>query len=396
MDTKRRFRKDRKGFILLTTYLIVTLVSLFSLAYFTRGNVFLQASERNRNKIVAFNMAEAAVDFAVRQLVSNPNYTGTATFTPLNSGSAQGGYTVTVSTPLNNSRVRIIQANGFAPDNNTVSRAYQASSITTYFEFSSNPLFNFAIFAADSVNLTGSGRFASVDSYDSRTGQYASGSATSNGDIGVNSIAAGSITLGGQTIVKGDVLIGPGGNPSTAVTVGPNATITGTQSTSAITYTHPTPSTSVPSSGALELTGGTTILMPGTYHYSSLKVSGQGVLQASGPVTIYVDGAVELTGQSVVSQNNLPKNFLIYVIGSQTVTLAGQTDLYGAIYAPNAEVQNSGNAAVFGAVVAKKYTQTGNASIHFDQALTEVANDQSLGTPRVRAWQEQNSLTWGT
>ena len=107
--------------MLVTTYLIVMLVSIFSLAFFSRSNTFLQASERNQNKIIAFNMAEAAVDFAIAQLAANPSYTGTSGYVSMDTASARGGFIATVSTPPDNPMIRMIQANGFSPDNVTTS-----------------------------------------------------------------------------------------------------------------------------------------------------------------------------------------------------------------------------------------------------------------------------------
>jgi hypothetical protein len=87
---------------------------------------------------------------------------------------------------------------------------------------------------------------------------------------------------------------------------------------------------------------------------------------------------------------------MIYVLGSETVKVAGQGAFYGGIYAPNSLVKNDGNAGLFGAVISKNYQQTGNSAIHFDVALIEIQGNQNLGTLRVKTWQEQNSLTWGT
>ena len=75
-----RFGKDRtreKGFVLLTTYVVVMVVTVFCYAFFERSTVFVQAVERNRNKTIAFNMAEAGVDLALARLAENPSYTGT-------------------------------------------------------------------------------------------------------------------------------------------------------------------------------------------------------------------------------------------------------------------------------------------------------------------------------
>lgn len=386
-------RQKEKGFILVVVFLVVLLVAIFSLVFFSRHNTFLQASERNRNKIVAFNMAENGVDFAITQLNTDLNYGGTPVYVPMNGTAGRGGFTVSVTREAANPMVRIIQATGFAPDNNSASRAYQSVPVVVYGMFRPSNLFDFAVFAENTLTLTGTDKMASVDSYDSRLGPYTSGG--SDGDIGTNSIAAGAITLNGKTIVQGDALIGPSGDPDDGVDVGPNATITGTTGTLTELQDYPTPSTTLPSSGDLSVTTGTQTLMPGTYHYDSLSISGDGTLSLTGEVIIYVSGPVDITGNGVVTADNLPTNLLIYVTTSDTVKVAGNGTFYGGIYAPNSLVKNDGNGGIFGAVVSKDYVQTGNSSIHFDLAMTEVESDQRL-VFEVTAWQEQNSLTWNT
>lgn len=394
-DKPRSVKNKRtEGFILIATYLIVMLVSMFSFAYFARANAFLQASERNRNKIIAFNMAESAADFALAQLAANPAYTGTATFVPLSSGSAQGGFTVTVTTPTNNPNIRMIQASGFSPSNVNTSRAYQASAVTTYGRIQPNSLFNFGVFAQDSISLTGN---AVVDSYDSRNGAYGGTNRSSNGDIGTNSIVSQSVTLSGNALIKGDAVVGPSGNPGSVIRLNGNAAITGTSTAAAQASSYPAPTTTLPSSGALNISGNnTTYLMPGTYHYSSISITGNGKLSLTGPVTIYVDGDVNLAGNGVATQNNVPTNFMLMATGSETVKVSGNGNFYGAIYAPNAPVKNTGNGSIFGAVIAQDYDQTGNGSVHFDEALKDVQGTSGSGRLAVTAWQEQNSLTWGT
>lgn len=154
--------------MLITTYLVVTLISIFSLAYFARSNAFLQASERNRNKVIAFNMAEAALDFAIAQLAADPAYAGT-TYQSLNTSFAEGGFSVAVTIPPGNPNVRMIQASGFSPSNIDTTKAYQASTVTAYGRLQPASLYRFGIFAQNGISLTGN---ASVDSYNSNNGAY--------------------------------------------------------------------------------------------------------------------------------------------------------------------------------------------------------------------------------
>ncbi len=388
------FLKNARGFVLVTTYLVISLISVFALAYFSRSYSFAQASERNQNKIVAFNTAEAAIDLALAQLATTPSYTGTTGYTSLSTNFIQGGYTVTVSTPTDNPNIRIIQATGFAPDNNPASRAYQTVTVTTYGQIDQGRLFDFAIFADNSIQLTGN---ASVDSYDSRDGSYGGNNKKNEGDVGTNSTGSGSFSLTGNATIKGDAVVGPNGDPSLVIQTSGNADITGTRSAASELKEYDSPTTSLPTSGSLSLSGNNTLyLSTGTYHYSSIKISGNAKLNLTGSVTIYVDGEIDISGNGIATQNNLPPNLLVYVTGTDDVKISGNANFYGGIYAPKSKIQNSGNGAIFGAVVSKEYKQNGNGNIHFDEALKDVQGNCGSGHVSVSAWQEQNTLAWGT
>ncbi|OQA57303.1 MAG: hypothetical protein BWY42_00639 [Candidatus Omnitrophica bacterium ADurb.Bin277] len=388
-------RQNREqGFVLLTVYLVITIVSIFSIAYFARSVAFTQANERNLNKMVAFNMAESGLDWAIARLNSDPNYTGTPSYVSMDANFVRGGFTVTVTQDAANPRIRVIRATGYAPSNVAASRAYQTASTTAYCQYRTSNLFDFAVFAKDRITLTGTDKVANVDSYDSRNGAYGTGNSGSEGDVAVISVASGAITLKGKTMIDGDALIGPGGDPDTVVDIGNNATITGNVGVLTDERVYTTPTTTVPSSGPLDING-EVILMPGVYHYSSLKISGNGRLTLTGPTEIYVDNAVDIVGNGVVTQNNIPTNLILYVSGTSTVKIAGSGAFYGAIYAPNAPVQNDSNKGLYGSVVSKSYVQSGNSSIHFDVALKEIESDKKYGAIEVLAWQEQNLLMWG-
>lgn len=388
--------KNERGFVLLVVYGLITLIAIFSTAIFVRSYVFAQANERNINKITAFNMAESGVDWAITQLAGDPTYTGTPSYVSMDSNSAQGGFTVTVTNVANNPLIRMIQATGFSPDNDSTSRAYQTSTITAYCEFQTSQLFEYGIFAENGITLTGSGQNASVDSYNSNNGAYGGANVGNGGNVAVNNSAAGSITLSGNTLINGDAVIGPGGDVATGIEIGPNAAITGTTSVAAEPVEYPLLDTTLPSSGDLTISTGTQTLSTGIYHYSSLSVSGQGVLTSSGPVIIYVDGAVTLSGQAVSSTNDIPENMLIIVKETGSVSVSGQGTVHAGIYAPKSTVTNNGNGGIFGAIVAKNYVQTGNGSLHFDESLLDLDGNPVMTDPSVITWQEQNTLTWGT
>lgn len=385
------------GFVLVAVYLVVGILAIITIAYFASHNVFLQSAERNKNKIIAFNMAETAVDVALTQLTTDKSYTGTNGYISLSTESLQGGYSVTVATPDDNVNIRIIQATGYAPDNNPSSRAVQQVNLVANAEIPQSDLFDFAIFAENSITLTSSGNVASIDSYNSNSGAYDSSTAGSEGDIAVNATEADTIKLMGNTLVKGDAYVGSGGDPATGISMGPNTSITGSKSSLSEPKVYDTVNTSVAVSGSIDLSGKMTqTLSAGTYHFSSISITGQAQLIFEGEVKIFVDGDVDISGQGIATADNKPTNFLLYGLGSGTIKISGQGNLYAGIYAPQCDVQNVGNGDLLGAVVSETYSQTGNSAIHFDEALKELKNTDVPVKPIVKAWQEEGSLLWNT
>jgi hypothetical protein len=74
-----------------------------------------------------------------------------------------------------------------------------------------------------------------------------------------------------------------------------------------------------------------------------------------------------------VVQGNKPANLKISVMSSGTVKLAGNGAVYTDLYAPSSDVTLYGNSEVFGRVLGKTVTSTGNGNIHFDESLAEIS-----------------------
>jgi len=140
--------------------------------------------------------------------------------------------------------------------------------------------------------------------------------------------------------------------------------------------------------------GNSTItLAPGTYCYSSLTLQGGGTLTASGPVTIYLTGALVAKGNSSVGVVSDPTKmmFLMASGGAATLeqgTITGSTNFYGGLYGPDATINITGNAAVYGSIVANRVNLTGSAEIHYDQALTNNTQVSNLYKTSLKYWRK--------
>ena len=390
---------NERGFMLLVVYVVVIGISIFAFAFFSRHSRAIQATEQYQNRILAFNAAEAAVDFALAKLVATPDWAGTD-YLSFNSTSTQSGYKVTVSKPdpVNKPNIRMIAAVGYAPDNVKTSRAYQDAEITVYAQSTAaQGLFKYAAFATGALNLTGN---VVVDSYSSTVngGVYsATLNSRSNDTIGTNSTTAKSINVTGSSTVKGNAFVGPNGNTATAIYLGGTSTISGTKTVATTAETYVAKTTTVAASPDPSLTGIKTLTLPaGTYHYSALTIANSGKLTTTGKVDIYVDGAVSLSGAGIVNQGNIPSNLTIYATGSSAVSILNSGVYYGGIYAPNSTITNSGDVNIYGAVICKTMTLSNSSKIHYYEDMATGSGGSCSQKPSVTTWQELNSLSWNT
>lgn len=404
-----RKMKNEKGILLISSFLVLAVIGTFSLAFFQKGMATYHASERTQNRIQAFHLGESGLDLAISQLRKNSSYTGQG-YTALKSvGSGGdymvGGYLVGVSQPEGSpSNIRLVRVAGQTPnDSNLINiasaspcpdakkildnltllpRAYECRAIEAFVSVSNSP-FNNSLFAKTSIEMNGN---AVTDSYDSRTGVVGS-----NGDVATNGTAAGAITLTGNAKVKGDAVVGPGADLSTAISLDKKTVIEGTQSvaSSAVTLDSVQIPSNLTNQGVLSLSAKDTLtLSGGTYWYSSIDISGDAKVSFTGSATLYVSGSISVTGKGFVTAQNLPPNLLIYVQGSSTVSLAGKADFYGAVYAPDSEVTLSGNTKFFGAVVGNAIHDSGKALVRYDEALKTIQGGLLLNTVTVLAWTE--------
>ena len=267
-----------------------------------------------------------------------------------------------------------------------------------------------AIFTDTTINLKDG---ATVDWYN-----Y--GEDEKNLQIGSNSTEPASVDLKNGVTVNGDVVVGVGGDPDVVIRSG-WATIAGESYALTERYQLPpitVPETlqSLPSGGTLK--NSTTITSSGKYDRIYLK-KGK-IITIDGPVVLYIIGDVIIKNSAelqVVGADTNPdasltlylggdaevknsgainnkardaKKVKIYGLdGCQSIILKNGSDFYGAIYAPNADVEMMNSADVFGAVVAKSFEQKNSATFNYDASLRDVSiNDEAVRFV-VKQWQEE-------
>lgn len=393
----------QKGFVLLAVYMAAIFICLFSTVLFARHQVATQATERYQNRILAFNAAEAGIDFALRELATDAtrrSATLNGSYTSPTTSLGQHAFYYVIDSVPGRSDLRRIDAKGCAPDCASTSRADQTSDIAVYCritaESSPSSLFEYGIFAKNSISMSGNAVF---DSYNSNNGAYGGSNKSADGTMAVNSTAIAALSLSGNARINGNTVVGYGGGSTVVRTTG-NARVTGTRSNLPSDWANPADATAPAGATAISLSvsgNNTVTLAAGTYTASSISISGNGRIVTSGQVAIYVSGSISISGNGIVVTNNHPANLMLYSTGSSSVSISGNGSFYGGVYAPNSAVSTSGNGDFFGAMIAKTYVQSGNGSLHYDKAMNTIqgpADPNQAQIVRIKAWQEMNSLAW--
>lgn len=154
----------------------------------------------------------------------------------------------------------------------------------------------------------------------------------------------------------------------------------------------------VPSNGAVVLTAGTN---PNQHCWDSVTINNKGKLTlqtttnpywirtlnisggnpqtqlrvvpspASGTVRLFLKTVVgdSLNGNQAVNPTSRPSQFRLYYLGSNDLTINGNSSVGMALVAPNAGVTVSGSADFNGGIMATHLTLTGSANVYYDETL---------------------------
>ncbi len=240
-------------------------------------------------------------------------------------------------------------------------------------------------------------------------------------DIGTQSTADASIVLNSGITVKGDVIVGVGGDPDTVIkdlgaTTGYQ--LSGIEEDPLPLMTPP----ALPDWGVdITATGETVILDPtknGQYgNITVVKGGTVGVLEISGDVVLYITGNIEL-GEScelIIKDNSSltlyidgdihcrtnsainneippedPMKFQLYGTSESTqyFDIKAKTTWSAVIYAPNADIDLYANGDFYGSVVADSFELKAGGNYHYDEALREVEVDDEGVRFVVKRWHE--------
>jgi len=234
--------------------------------------------------------------------------------------------------------------------------------------------------------------------------------------------------LNNNSKVEGDVLVGIGGDPDTAIK-DQGATVTGDKL--AGTVLDPLPKIkppALPKKGAAITAKGTTITLTsldsGIYtaidlqkgkNDSILEISegdvelyitgnielDQGcdiVIKDGATLTIYIDGNILCREGSGINTEAPPEEastLQLYATGDkqQSFDVKAKSEWTGVIYAPNADVLLYANGDAYGSIVADTFEFKAGGNYHYDEALKEVTEKDEGVTFTITQWNEGKAIT---
>ena len=113
-----------------------------------------------------------------------------------------------------------------------------------------------------------------------------------------------------------------------------------------------------------------TIELPaGTYYFRDFKLASNSSVDLVGKTVLYITHDFDMAANSTLNNGtSVPSNLKILMTGGKA-KLTADAQIYGILYAPNTDVTFAGDADLFGAVVGKTLTITGNSAVHYDEDL---------------------------
>lgn len=359
-------------------------------------------TRRNINRDRAMCIAEAGVDYGMRQLALSQGYTGTSS--PVSFGG--GAFSVSVAT---NGDIQTVTSTG-SVNGATV-------QLKVVLQTTSGGSGNGAILSNGNVTFTGNGNTQTDPSNRHEASVYANGniSGTGNASIDGRAWASGTVSLGanGQAYDPSYPRGRSGAPALTFPTQSYNNTwqsqlISAAQAGGTVGGISSSTTLAAPKyvNGNVTLSGNDamTITGPGTvYVNGNLSLSGNATL--TNGATLVVSGTISISGDGGYSITGNPANVALISFSSSStaISLVGNASAIqqGVIYAANGGITVTGNGYVYGALVAAGQSGnghvnfTGNASVRYPVELlntntivpTNIAPSGTT-TTTVTSWHE--------
>lgn len=438
-----RRRQGEEGNTLLMCMVLALILAVAISSLLSMLTTEFRLTQRSVQYSEAFSLAEAGLEEGIAMLsYGNGNWSGqgwsstgsgytktVSNFTSIASSQGIGTYTVTINDPSGSNPT--ILGVGSVSGSTFSSPSTRSLKIT----LSGSSLFNWGLRAKGQISLNGN---AIVDSFDSSNASYSSynyslgyGTYTSskrkdNGDVASNGGSSGIVNLNGNAGIYGNVNTGASGTVTGNgnafvgyITNAPSGVIQSSRVSHTSNMDFPAATSpfssgislgnySLSGNGANTIVGGigstpvdytaSTFSIAGNrsltvtgyarvYVTGNMSTSGNGriIVASGGKVEFYVAGTSSLAGNGVQNNAGTAEKFQLYSLNSSSVSVSGNGDLTGIIYAPNSSISISGNGDLVGAVVGNTISINGNGEIHYDEALKNVGGSNKKS---VVSWQE--------
>ena len=122
-----------------------------------------------------------------------------------------------------------------------------------------------------------------------------------------------------------------------------------------------------------------------------ISMSGQAYVEIidGGSAEIYTAKDISISGQGIVNSTEQPSNMLLFgtntIEKGQTISMSGQADFHGVVYAPYAIANFSGQAGFFGSVTAQEIKVSGQGCFHYDENLGDLGDGRGK---KLTSWRE--------
>lgn len=278
-------------------------------------------------------------------------------------------------------------------------------------------LFDYGVFGEDGIELASN---AQIDSYDSSGEPYDPSNPGTNGQIGTNATHLGCIYLNANASVLGGADTGPESIPEDIIIEKPVSIITGEKQ--ALPSPKEMPSIIPPEGltfmGDYILDDGSSDTIGDSGEYTNFRISNSSTVTITSEVVLYITGEFSMTsntqlaiaeeanltvylGGSFVQESNTQVNNLsmdptsLMLLGTDSFTgdmeWNSNTDFWGAVYVPRANVVYNSSANFYGSVMGKYVNIASQALIHYDEALAnlEIVPGSMGSFYTVMSWQEK-------
>jgi Tfp pilus assembly protein PilX len=412
-------RNEEKGFVLVVGMIVMAVLLLLAVPLLFQLSFENKLTNKSYKSSAALSLAEAGVERAIWEL----NYGDITTW-----AGDSSLRTMTISSfqtadgkVIGDIEIRIEDTDGDNPVVSSSGRVALVESRVLYKrarvvleEEKYKPWIN-GIFGDEELDFSSN---AYVDSYDSRDGAYGGSNMGSEGHVGTNGTHYGCIDLDSNARIYGNAVSGPESVPEDVIITRSNAEIFGEMDS--LSEPNDMPSVPLPEGltymGDYFLGSNDTDIIDQSGEYASFRLDSNATVIITADVTLYITGEFSMLSNTVLEIdpgvrvtiylggsfiqhsntqiNNLsedPTNLL--VMGTDSFN--GEMDwnsnsqLWGAVYVPRADVHLNSNADFFGSISGKSFDCNSNSKIHYDLALAALELDGADGTPfKVKSWQE--------